>query len=49
LLEDPSPDTFNHVLLAARLHDHRLDPLECKETTEHEAGRAGSDNANLRA
>ena len=43
------PDAFDHVFRGAALEDHRLDPLQMQQLTEHQAGRAAAYDADLGA
>ena len=49
LLEHSGPDAFDHVFLGAALEDHRVDALQMQQLTEHQAGRAAADDADLGA
>ena len=49
LLDHPGADARLDVLAAAVFEDHRLDALELEEVAEREPGRAGADDAHLRA
>ena len=49
LLEHAGPDAFDHVFLGAALEDHRVDPLQMQQVTEHQAGRAAAYDADLGA
>ncbi len=49
LLEHAGADALLHVLAAARLEHDGLDALQLQEPREREAGRAGSDDADLGA
>ena len=49
LLEHAGADARLDVLAAAVLEDHRLDPVEVEQLREHQAGRAGADDRDLRA
>ena len=48
LFEDAGADAVLDVVAAAVLDDDRLDPFPGKQVGEEEAGRARSDNPNLR-
>ena len=49
VLEHPGADPVLHVVAAARLEDHALDPLELEQPAEREPGRTGPDDGDLRA
>ena len=49
VLEDAGPHPRLDVLAAARLEDHRVDPLAMEEVTEREARGTGADDPDLRA
>jgi hypothetical protein len=49
LLEHPGAHALDHVLPVAILDDERIDAAEVKEVSEHEPGRAGADDADLRS
>ena len=49
LLDHAGANACLDVLAAPVFEDHRVDALEVQEVTEHESGRAGADDAHLRA
>ena len=48
LLEHAGADAALDVLAAARLEHDRVDPAQVQKVREHEPGRAGADDADLR-
>ena len=49
LLEHAGADAALDVLAAARLEHDRLDPAQVQQVREHEPGRPGADDADLRS
>jgi len=46
--KNAGPDAFLAILAGSVLENNRIDSFEMKEVREHETGRTGSHNPNLR-